>query len=79
VDIIEVGWGSNMDRINLAQDRDQWRALVNTMMNLQVQSNVGKFLSIWATDSFSSRNHVSVVSCTVRLNYRKTFPNVLLQ
>jgi hypothetical protein len=25
-----------MDRIDLAQDRDQWRALVNTVMNLPV-------------------------------------------
>jgi hypothetical protein len=29
------GWGG-MDWINLAQDRDQWRALMNTVMNLRV-------------------------------------------
>jgi hypothetical protein len=29
----EIGWGV-MDWINLAQDRDQWRALVNMVMNL---------------------------------------------
>jgi hypothetical protein len=34
-----------MDWIDLARDRDQWRALVNTVMNLQVPYNVGKFLS----------------------------------
>jgi hypothetical protein len=28
--------GDGMDWIVLAQDRDQWRALVNTMMNLRV-------------------------------------------
>jgi hypothetical protein len=33
--IIETGWGG-MDWIDLAQDRDQWRALVNTVMNLWV-------------------------------------------
>jgi hypothetical protein len=33
--IREIGWGG-MDWINLAQDRDQWRALVNTVMNLLV-------------------------------------------
>jgi hypothetical protein len=34
-DLRETGWGS-MDWINLAQDRDHWRALVNTVMNLPV-------------------------------------------
>jgi hypothetical protein len=33
MDIIEIGWGG-MDWIDLAQDRDQWRALVNTVINL---------------------------------------------
>jgi hypothetical protein len=31
----EMGWG-NMDWINLAQDRDQWRTPVNTVMNIRV-------------------------------------------
>jgi hypothetical protein len=34
-----------MDWIDLAQDRDQWRALVNKAMNVQVPQNAGKFLS----------------------------------
>jgi hypothetical protein len=33
--ITDTGWG-DMDWINLAQYRDQWRALVNTVMNLRV-------------------------------------------
>jgi hypothetical protein len=28
--------GGGLDWIDLAQDRDGWRALVNTVMNLQV-------------------------------------------
>jgi hypothetical protein len=32
----EIGWGG-MDWIHLAQDRDQWRALVTTVMKLRVQ------------------------------------------
>jgi hypothetical protein len=32
IDIREIGW-DGMDRIDLAQDRDQWRVLVNTVMN----------------------------------------------
>jgi hypothetical protein len=35
MDLREKGWGG-MDCIDMAQDRDQWRALVNTVMNLQV-------------------------------------------
>jgi hypothetical protein len=31
----EIRW-DGVDWIDLAQDRDQWRALVNTVMNLRV-------------------------------------------
>jgi hypothetical protein len=32
----EIGWGGGVEWIQLAQDRDRWRALVNTVMNLRV-------------------------------------------
>jgi hypothetical protein len=35
IDLREIGWDS-MDWIDLAQDRDQWRAFVNTVMNLRI-------------------------------------------
>jgi hypothetical protein len=35
MDLREIGW-SGMAWIDLAQDRDQWRALVNAVMNLRV-------------------------------------------
>jgi hypothetical protein len=44
MDLRETGWGG-MDCIHLAQDSDQCGALVDTVINLQVPYNVGKFLS----------------------------------
>jgi hypothetical protein len=35
LDLREIGWNS-VDWIDMAQDRDQWRALVNTVLNLRV-------------------------------------------
>jgi hypothetical protein len=35
MDLREIGW-DGMGWIVLAKDRDQWRALVNTVMNLPV-------------------------------------------
>jgi hypothetical protein len=35
IDLREIEW-DGMDWIDLAQDRDQWRALVNTVLNLRV-------------------------------------------
>jgi hypothetical protein len=42
MDLREIGWeiwmdiDGDMDWIDLVQDRNQWRALVNTVMNLRV-------------------------------------------
>jgi hypothetical protein len=35
MDLREIGWDV-MDWIDLAQDKDQWRVPVNTVMNLRV-------------------------------------------
>jgi hypothetical protein len=35
MDLREIGW-DGMDWIKLAQNSDQWRAIVNTVMNLRV-------------------------------------------
>jgi hypothetical protein len=35
MDLGEIRW-EGVDSIHLAQDRDQWRAVVNTLMNLRL-------------------------------------------
>jgi hypothetical protein len=45
MDLREIGWG-DINWIHLVQTRDQWRALVDMVMNLRVPSNAGKFLSM---------------------------------
>jgi hypothetical protein len=44
-----------MDWIDLAQDMDQWMALVNMGINLRVPQNAGKFLSSCIIGGFSRR------------------------
>jgi hypothetical protein len=54
IDLREIRW-DGMDWIDRAQDRDQCRALVNTVMNLRVLQNAGKFFSSCIIGSFSGR------------------------
>jgi hypothetical protein len=54
IDLREAGW-DGVDWIDLAQDRDQWRALVNMVTNLWVPQNAGKFLSSCTIAGFSRR------------------------
>jgi hypothetical protein len=39
-----MGW-SDVDWIGLAEDRNRWRALVNSVLNLRVPRNAGKLSS----------------------------------
>jgi hypothetical protein len=41
MDLGEVGWG-DVDWIGLAQDRNSWKALMNSVLNLRVSWNAGK-------------------------------------
>jgi hypothetical protein len=59
MDLKETRW-DGMDWIDLVQNREQLRALVNAVMNLQVRKNAGKFLSSCTTGGFSRRAHLHV-------------------
>jgi hypothetical protein len=43
-DLRKIVW-EDVDWIHLVQDRDQWRALVNTVMNIRVPYKVDDFLT----------------------------------
>jgi hypothetical protein len=42
MDLRETGWGG-MDWIYLAQERNHWKVVMNTIMSLSVPYNVGKW------------------------------------
>jgi hypothetical protein len=51
-----------MDWTEVSQDRDQWRALLNTAMKFWVPQNVGKFLSSCTIGGFSKRAQLREVT-----------------
>jgi hypothetical protein len=61
MDLVEVGWG-DVDWIGLAQDRDRWEALVNSVLNLRVPWSAGKLSSVQTTTDLSSSAQLHGVS-----------------
>jgi hypothetical protein len=79
INVREIGRGGTK-LIDLAQDRDRWRAPVNTVMNFQVPWNAGHFLSRCTNDGFSRTAQPHEVSyrdvrpmTDLRLRRQRTF------
>jgi hypothetical protein len=53
MDLREMGCGF-MEWIHLAQYREEWRGLVNTITTIRVPLHLGEYLRSWATGCFSS-------------------------
>jgi hypothetical protein len=75
-----------MDLINLTQDKDQWRSLVETVMNFPVPYNFGKFMTIgitgdsvpWGYSSSLSRTTLKVTLTEVAHRTRSVYISHLL-
>jgi hypothetical protein len=61
MDLGEVGWGG-VDWIGLTKDRNRWRALVNSVLNLRVPLNAGKLSSGQTSSGLSSSVQLHGVS-----------------
>jgi hypothetical protein len=61
MNLVEVRWG-DVDWICLAQDRDRWRALVNSILNFRFHRMLGKLSSVQTTRDLSSSAQLHRVS-----------------
>jgi hypothetical protein len=61
MDLGEVRWG-DVDWIGLAQDRNSWRALVNSELKLRVPWNAGKLSGVLTSSGLSSSVQLHIVS-----------------
>jgi hypothetical protein len=50
----EIVW-EGVDWMNVSQGRDQWWAVVNTVINFRVPQKAGNLLTSWVIISFSRR------------------------
>jgi hypothetical protein len=78
MDLVEVGCGG-VDWIGLAQARNKWRALVNTVMNLRVLQNAGKLSSGCTIGGLSSSAQLHIVSSSCNLSLIESITEIHCQ
>jgi hypothetical protein len=66
MDLGDVGWG-DVDWIGMAQDRNRWWALVNSVLNLRVPWNTEKLSSFLTSSGLSSSAQLHRVSYSVEM------------
>jgi hypothetical protein len=69
MDLVQVGWG-DVDWIGLAQDRDRWRTLLNSVFNLRVPLNAGKVSGVQTARTLSSSAQLHGVNLLVDLHHQ---------
>jgi hypothetical protein len=57
MDLGEIGWGG-VDWIDLPEDGDKWRALVNAVTNLKLPLNSGKLSSGYTIGVLLNSSHL---------------------
>jgi hypothetical protein len=69
MDLRGIGW-DGVDWIDLAQDRDQWRALVNTVMNLTAPIKFSELVFTASFELFVKFIDVNA-NCNASTDFRK--------
>jgi hypothetical protein len=75
MDLGEVGW-CDVDWIGLAQDRNRWRAVVNSVLNLRVPRNAVKLSSGLTSSGLSSSAQSIELVRRRQYTFRFTFPEI---
>jgi hypothetical protein len=75
MDLQEVRWGG-VDRIDMAQDRERWRALLNAVINIRVQQSVGNVYTSSIAARISGRTLLHGVTLVHNLRQLNPVSNI---